>query len=164
MFLNSSSNPVTAFWMFHPSEILKLLLFARNETCQRWVFVILRWFADGWLVAEIHPLLCVELFGIVRTAIGPPQQIQQLLSSHTVHSNPCPAAGEEICERLIMLHFKSLNLTAVKAFGHLFHCCGAFSCTEGAAVGWPAFWRQKPTAEGAAVTFHRFLHLVEPHG
>lgn len=161
MFLNSSENQRTAFSMFRPSEILKLLLFARNEACQKGIFVI---FADGCLVAEIHPLLCVELLGILHTTLSPPQQIQQLLSSHTVHSNPRPAAGEEICERLIMLYFKSLNITAVKAFGHSFHCRGAFPCTEGAAVGWPAFWRQKPTAEGAAVTFHRFLHLVEPHG
>lgn len=100
--------------------------FCQKWSCQKW-FSRSSWcVADGCLAADAHPLLCVELFGVFCTIIGPPQQIQQLLPSHALHSNPRPAAGEEICERLTMLHLKSPKITAVKVFDGSFYCRGAF--------------------------------------
>lgn len=56
--------------------------------------------SDGCLVAGSHPtLLYTELCGVLRSIASPPEeQIQQLLSSHEVHSNPGPAAAQEIRE------------------------------------------------------------------
>lgn len=74
-------------------------------------------------MADPRPLLCVELFGVFYTIIGPPQQIQQLLSPHAVHSNPHPASGEEIRERLEMLHLKcTKDSTSGGVFMASSHC------------------------------------------
>lgn len=61
-----------------------------------------------------------------------------------------------------MLHLKSLKIPAVKAFGGFISLC--FPGAEGAAAGRQAFRRQKPPAEGAAFTVHRFLRLAEADG
>lgn len=113
--------------LFFSRRKSETISFARNEAVKRDSHDF-RDVADGCLVADPLPLLRVELFGVFCTIIGPPQQkqVQRLLSFHTVHSNPRPAAGEEICERLTMLHLKSLNMRAAKAFDGSFYSHGAF--------------------------------------